>query len=833
MALEFVTGGLLLLCAVAFALPDFKGSLQGSFQQSLVQPQVPIQVECKAHYLLVSVDMPPSGLKPRFEAVDAAGAYSITERYAAQCGYTYSVQPLQGRVFLRASYFSCHVDNQIDKVFNFMFRVVLADQNGLESFFNVSQTCTIHTFSPREVVCEENYLEVSVKAEMPCLSTSIMKAEFSETHAVAHSSAVEAWQVILQQEGQRSKVMSTEEAASLGYTVMGTSGRLVFRTAYGQPHATVKMVNDVAVEVIHATVFFRQTWMVVMMDLVASCSRDEGRFDGFRLQWRTPAIMTPLAVGLPVLRTEYMAIGVDGEIVDELPAKERGYSVMVVGNTVESSIPFGAEGGYRKSFIMDNVYYEIYTVQLAYQQTYVDQSGMVTKKNVVRQISSPLVPRVLYTVNKTNIVEEVFTIYLGNVPTDVELVAMEFNGQEISVLTAIQMGYSVTRVSETNLTFAYIIRVPFQDQFVVKKFVSEGVFEYALNVKWTLNILPQMETYYHYSFVSAVVIKASPPVFESTCAANGVSFRKEHRGYDHLWDFAVGRHRLTPQLMSERGYIVTNDSSALIMDIPLFTAGYTYEDITLQQFSAKFEIFTRNAKTLETVQSSARRCLFQTTELLVCSPEGVMTVVSDITKAIPNADPARTTLLDPSCGPKETDERRVLFSFGLNTCGTRVEIDQRYVTYENEIKLHEVYSSDAKPVITRDAAYRVIVKCIYPVRYLETLSVDLRFKVDVAGIGVIQSVMAPPKIVETVQVQESAVYRPSFQATVIEKPVQVQESAVLRPSFQAAIVQKPVRIQESTVLQPSFQTSLIQKPINYKRMGHLRWSENKHSPRTK
>ncbi len=58
----------------------------------------------------------------------------------------------------------------------------------------------------------------------------------------------------------------------------------------------------------------------------------------------------------------------------------------------------------------------------------------------------------------------------------------------------------------------------------------------------------------------------------------------------------------------------------------------------------------------------------------VCSTAGVMTVVADITKVVPSADPARTTLLDSSCRPQETDETRVLFSFGLNTCGTRFQV---------------------------------------------------------------------------------------------------------------------------------------------------------------
>ncbi|XP_050969724.1 zona pellucida protein AX 4 isoform X2 [Labeo rohita] len=767
MAFGFFSRWLLFQCAVTCVLLDSVNTLQ----QSSILPQVPIVVECKTRSLFISLDIPPSGSEPRFEAVDARGAYPVTESYGAQCGYTYSVQPLLGRVVLRASYFSCHTDNQNDEVFTFMFGVFIMDQSGTESFFNVSQTCSVPPFSPREVTCEENYMEVSVRTDLPCPTAGSIKDDFSAAYAVAQSSAVEAWQVILQQEGQQSAVMSTEDAATLGYFIMATPGRLVFRTTFGQPYSSVKMVNNVAVEVIQATVFFRQNWMVVMVDLVAACSLDEGSFDGYRLHWRTPAVMTPLVVGPSELRSEYIGMGVDGEVVDEQAATDRGYSVTVSEETVDSSIPYAAEGGIRKSFVMDNVYNELYMVQLTYQQTFVDQRGVVTKHNVVRQMATPPIPRPPFSVNQTTLEERVFQVYLGNIPFDVELVSVELNGQEISVLTAAQMGYSITRVSEENNTFAYIIRVPFEDQFVVKQYVSEGFFEYSLEIKWTLNIMPQMEAYYHFSSVSAFIIDALPPVFDSMCADNGISFMKDHQQYDYLWDIGIGSYTLTPQLASERGYILTNDSTTLILDVPLFTIGYIYEDITLQQFYGTFELLTKNAKTLAIEQSSSKRCLFQTTELLVCSTDGVMTVVSDITKAVPSADPARTTLLDQSCRPQETDETRVLFSFGLNTCGTRFQIDQQYVTYENEIIFHELYSTDTRPVITRDAAYRVTVRCIYPVRGIESLFVDRRFAAETPGIGQMKDpVKVPPQMLKPMQPQKQTIMKPSFQLGVARKP---------------------------------------------------------------
>uniref|UniRef100_A0A8C1RTE2 Zona pellucida protein AX 4 n=1 Tax=Cyprinus carpio TaxID=7962 RepID=A0A8C1RTE2_CYPCA len=784
MAFGFFSGELLLLCAVACALRDSKNT----WQQSSRLPQVPTEVECKAHSLFLSVDIPASGREPRFEAIDATGAYPVTESYGAQCGYTYSVQPMLGRVDLRASYFSCHTGNQNDEVFTFMFGVFVMDESGKESFFNVSKTCSVPPLSPRVVTCEENYMEVSVRTDLPTAGS--IKEDFSAALAVAQSSAVEAWQVMLQQEGQQSEVMSIEDAATLGYFIMVTPGRLVFRTTFGQRHASVKMVDGGAAEVIQATVFFRRNWMVVMVDLVAACSLDKGSFDGYRLHWRTPPVRTPLVVG-PSLRREYIGMGVDGEVVDERAVKDRGYYVTVGEETVGSSISSAAGSGIRKHnvvrqmatppvprppFSVNRESVRGYTVTVGKETVGSSisaaergiQKGVVTKHDVVRQMATPPVPRPPFSVNQTTLEERVFQVFLGNIPSDVELVSVELNGQEISVSTAAQMGYSITRVSEGKDTFAYIIRVPFDDQFVVKQYTSAG-FEYSLEIKWTLNIRPQMEAYYHYSSVSALIVDALPPVFDSMCTDSGISFMKDHQQYDYLWDIAIGSYTLTPQLASERGYILTNDSTTLKLAVPLFTIGYVYEDITLQQFYGTFELLARNAKTLEIEQSSAKRCLFQTTELLVCSTEGVMSVVADITKVVPSADPARTTLLDINCRPQETDETTVLFSFGLNTCGTRFQIDQQYVTYENEIIFHEMYSTDSRPVITRDAAYRMTMRCIYPVRDTESLFVDRKFRAETPGIGQIKDpVKVPPQMLKPMQ----TVTKPSFWGSVARKPAE-------------------------------------------------------------
>ncbi len=51
-----------------------------------------------------------------------------------------------------------------------------------------------------------------------------------------------------------------------------------------------------------------------------------------------------------------------------------------------------------------------------------------------------------------------------------------------------------------------------------------------------------------------------------------------------------------------------------------------------------------------------------------------MTVVTTPTSAWPTVQPERTTLLYPTCGPKQTDGSRVLFEFSLDSCGTRAMV---------------------------------------------------------------------------------------------------------------------------------------------------------------
>ncbi|KAJ8008341.1 hypothetical protein DPEC_G00103820 [Dallia pectoralis] len=696
-------------------------------------PMASVETECRDRYLLVTTDI-VAGHEPRFEAVDADGVYPITELYGAECGYMFSVLPVPGHAELRASYFSCHTDNQGDDAFSFIFNLIAADEDGEEVTYRLNETCYLPLpWSPREISCEENYMEVSVRNDMSC---PFGKTEDDWTAAsfTAHHDATSAWQVMFRKEGEEQFTsMSLTEARVLGYVFHLTQGRLVFRSPYSQPHSSHVTVNGTRVEVVHPILFSRQRWVVMMVDLVVACSTNEAMFDGLGLIWETPTLLSSLASSLVGLDSMQISMGVDGQLLDRPTATGRGYSLEINDVTTRLSIPFNAEGGYRHTFVMNNTYHQVYVLHLYFEQLLVDEGGVETRIRLHRPMSTPPLWQAPSVINQTVLAERIFTVYLGNITDDVYLVAVKLNGHEYTTQEANANNFNITMVQQQNSTLhGYTLRVPFDDAVVHKMYSTEGYFLYMLYINFTLAIQPQEEPFYHLMSVVAHFRDVFAPVFNAVCNTRNISFTMDHHPFDYLWEVAIGPKLLTPNLAFKHGYNMQNDSKSLTLDVPLFTVGYTYEDIHLAQFIGTFEILTRSSKTLEVARSLAKRCVFQTTELIVCSTKGVMTVVKDVTTVIQGAEPSRTSLKDSTCRPKETDDTRVLFNFSLDTCGTRVMVNYPHVVYENDIIIGQPSDSEA-PVKTRPLV--VTVRCEYPLSGLHKLFAYRRFEADAPGIG--------------------------------------------------------------------------------------------------
>ncbi|KAJ8416656.1 hypothetical protein AAFF_G00325340 [Aldrovandia affinis] len=704
-------------------------------------------VECRDRYLWVSIEKWFADRIVRIDAVDNSGAYPITGKHSSECGYTHA-SSLHGHKVYRASYLSCHTENQNDEVFVFNFNFIIIDHDGREVPVDMSQTCTLPLpWSAREVICESNYMEVSVRRDVPCTPGEGTSQETWNTAiSVAHASATPAWKVVFIKAGEEVSSMPISDARILGYVIDATVERIVFRAAYAKSHAEIKMVSGIPVEVIHATVFFRQKWMVVVMDLTAACTSNLGfwSFGGERLVWETPKVMTPLIYNHSGFASAHIRLGVDAWLLDESTMTDWGYTLDVSEDLVSIGIPYAAKGGYRLSFVQHNLYHEYYSVSLYYEHLFMDDGGTATRLRHVQRMTSPLLHQVPFTIDQTILEEHTFTVYLGNIPYDVELAEVNLNGEPFTVAEAIQSGYPITKVPHSDGTHAYVIRVPFEDSIVPKLYSSEGILQYSLAINYTLNIMPRGDSYYYSASVIAQIMDVFPPGFNGVCTKKSIIFKMDHKKLGYLWEVGIGHYPLTPKLAAHRGYILQNNSQSLTLEVPVFTIGYTYEDISLRQFFGTFELLSRDAKTLQIQKSTAKRCLFRTDELIVCSPDGIMTVVASVAAVLPVAEPIRATLLDATCTPKEVDDIRVLFAFGVNTCGTTVTVDDSYVSYENEILINRQFLPEEAPVITRDADFRLTVQCYYPVNDVNRLFVDQKFKSETPGFGSITQTTSPP-----------------------------------------------------------------------------------------
>ncbi|XP_035503298.2 uncharacterized protein LOC118318071 isoform X3 [Scophthalmus maximus] len=726
-----------------------------------------LHTECRDRNFMMAVDLSFTGEAFRFEAVDGTGAYPITQQYAAECGYTVSVLPLAGHVELRASYFSCHAENK-DDVFAFNFNLILA-QGGYEVTYTTAKTCSPPLpWSPREVTCEVNYMEVSVRSTVTCPSDG-KGEDLNAALKPKYSTATSDWQVMFQRAEVQLTPMDLSDAHKQGYVFDLTDGRLVFRTPYGQPDSISTEVNGVPVEVVHATLFSRQSWVVLMVDLVAACSMYEGSYDdhGY-MMWETPEVLHPLVSGL---HNTQINIGVNGELVEEPVAEERGYIVEKHNSTLEISIPYNAEGAYRKSVVNGDLY-EYYIFHLYLEQISMDGDHVDTRLRLHRTLATPLLQRPVFTENRTVPEEHAFTVYLGNVPEDVELSGGELNEHKCAVPFTNASGHTFAKVAYPNNTNGYILKVPFDDPVVIQQFSKEGhAIKHMLDINYTLTVLSENEPYYHLASVMALT-DVSPPEFDAVCSESGIRFKLDHRPFDYLWYISIGSDLLTPELAAQHGYIISNNSRSLLLEVPLFTYGYEYKDISLKGFLGTFEILIRDHETSEVQRSTIKTCQFASTELIMCSTDGRMTVVADLSLAIPSGGmPARTNLNDKYCGPKEADDTRALFSFPLNSCGSMVKLGKENVTYENEIFFSKKLRSWKNPMDSSNEIDGVKMQCTYPLEGLHRLFSAYRFESDAVGVG---------RIVHSAHSTED-LHRPMEFTAMFQYPVPVMRPVLVKP----------------------------------------------------
>ncbi|KAA8579103.1 hypothetical protein FQN60_007223 [Etheostoma spectabile] len=194
-----------------------------------------------------------------------------------------------------------------------------------------------------------------------------------------------------------------------------------------------------------------------------------------------------------------------------------------------------------------------------------------------------------------------------------------------------------------------LLNTPFIPQIPV--FTNSGGNEtYSFSLTFTLNIEPSGEVFYHH-----VTLEQRVEYTEKSLLV------LLHHGAkpDLQWELFLGARKLDWDLVEIGGFVVEAEEDYLT-------------ELTLWGLVSSVDVSVMDAESLRVEDSLVHKCTFPVGELLVCLPEGRMVAVVDTTRTIPPTHPNRTTLLDPSCVPIETDSARAMFSFSLDSCGTTV-----------------------------------------------------------------------------------------------------------------------------------------------------------------
>lgn len=142
-----------------------------------------------------------------------------------------------------------------------------------------------------------------------------------------------------------------------------------------------------------------------------------------------------------------------------------------------------------------------------------------------------------------------------------------------------------------------------------------------------------------------------PPEITAQCQDRGVVFSVAGSSEaQSLWEVGVDQEPLTRDLAVQRGYLLSVHNQKTLLEIPLFSIGYTYEvrdrggpwwtvvdhpwrsrsrqrsmvsslirvfqDINLSNFYGTFQLLLRDSKSLKVQTSTSKRCLFQTQDMM-------------------------------------------------------------------------------------------------------------------------------------------------------------------------------------------------------------------------
>ncbi|NWV12804.1 ZP2 protein, partial [Ptilonorhynchus violaceus] len=650
--------------------------------------------------------------------VDQSGsAWELNEAMAAQCGYTVTYSNWSSIEF-RASAGSCHSHFEKD-VFTVTIQIKASrtpDMRNAATHLK-SASCHYGPWGPRELICESNYMEVSVRREVPQTIKDFIQDEPEDwTLLFPEAKAEEAsiWQILFHQpEEQRALLVSN--AWSVGYGLNTTDSRVLLRVPYTA--AQVQLLEDqgITFSVLRSSVFYKQKRMILMVDTAVACPVDGVDYTNKTITWTVPKYIPPLSAGVTSFKDVLVEAGVD---LHKLSAKEmasRKYMLLNELNAITLKIPIGAEGGYYKTSVSNGQLGAKYTINLFLEHQWEDNKWGLTRHVIIKEIETPFEQVEFAIINNPNLSARLMNVTVGTFLPDVKLVNLTIEGVTMAVPEAVQHGYLIHRTRYTNGSKAYAIQVPLDAPSIKKEYMREDMRTYTLNITLTFITRPSSVIFVVPVIALSAVKDAVLPSARGFCDGRNLHLIITHGNVDQNWLPFISDWHLTPEAAQKYNYSLRDNGTHLAISVPFLSSHVDYEVFHISGIKASLYLTLKDGITLAKRRDFSVSCRFSPSELIQCLPNGTVIVTAIKLVGDADLDTGLLVLRDRQCKPSLVTENTATFKFNVSTCGTSRKFNSTTMTYENEVLYFR--PGDDTPVYQLKFLCSYAVKQAVEVRY--------------------------------------------------------------------------------------------------------------------
>ncbi|NWI32196.1 ZP2 protein, partial [Sula dactylatra] len=629
-----------------------------------------------------------------FSVVDESGiAWELDEAMASQCGYTVTYSN-RSNVEFHASALSCHSRLKQD-VFTVTVQIKASHTPDMKNAAThlKSTSCHYGPWSPRELVCESNYMEVSVRREVPQTEKDFIQDEPEDWNLAfpeVKAGETSIWQIVFHQPEEKRALLVTD-AWSAGYGLNTTDTRVLLRIPYTDAQIQLVKVElflqaqGITFSAVRSSTFYKQRWMILVVDTAVACPVDGVDFANKTIIWTVPKYVQPLSAGASNFKDVRVEAGVD---LRKLSAKEMASRKYVLSNDLNAitmKIPIGAEGGYYKTSVSSGQHGAKYTINLFLEHQWEDNKWGLTKQTIIKEIETPFEPVELAITNDSNLSARLMNVTVGTFLPDVELVNLTVEGATVAVPEAVQHGYLTYDIRYANGSKAYVVQVPFDVPGIKKEYMRADMRAYTLNVTLAFITHPTSETFAVPVVTVSTVKDAVLPSARGFCDGRNLYLIVTRGNVDQNWLPFISDWRLTPEAAQKYSYSLRDNGTHLAISVPFLSSHVNYEDFQTSGIKASFHLSLKDGITLANRRNFSISCRFSPSELIQCLPNGTVVITAVKLAGTADLDTSLFVLRDRQCKPSLVTKKTATFKFNVNTCGTSRKFNSTTMTYENDV----------------------------------------------------------------------------------------------------------------------------------------------------